>query len=127
MSQVHNIQNNVSMLVTSITARRHPYFSNPSYAREAVEHLYRIQQSIPFFLHAFVIMPDHCHFLLRVPSPGRISDMIRLYKMGLSFHIGISPLWQPRFHIRIPHDSAEALQYIHMNPVRKNLVETSEE
>jgi len=115
------------MLVTTVTAKRQPFFSNPAHAREAVEQLYRVQQSIPFFLYGFVIMPDQCHVLLCVRAPGKISDVMRLFKMGLSFQTGISPLWQKRFHIRIPDHAGKALHYIHRNSVSKKIVETAED
>jgi putative transposase len=114
------------MLVTTVTHDREPIFEDPSYAREAVDHIYRVQQRIPFFLYGFVIMPDHCHFLLRVPAPGSISHVMRVYKMGLTFQTGGGPMWQRRFHIRMAHNPHAALQYLHRNPVKAGFVESPE-
>ncbi len=114
------------MLVTTVTHDREPIFEEPTYAREAVDHIYRVQQRIPFFLHGFVIMPDHCHFLLRVPAPGSISQVMRSYKMGLTFQTGEGPMWQRRFHIRLANNPHAALQYLHMNPVKAGFVESPE-
>ncbi|MDD4318936.1 MAG: transposase [Candidatus Peribacteraceae bacterium] len=122
MSQRHFIQNDEMMLVTTITFRRQKFFLNPALAREAIDQLYRLQQIIPFFLFGFVIMPNHCHFLINVPAPARISSVMRSFKMGLSFQTGISPLWQPRFDIRCVKNGGEALHYIHSNPVKEQLV-----
>jgi putative transposase len=72
-------------------------------------------------------MPDHCHFLMHVPKEGGISNIMRAYKMGLAFQIGIGPLWQRGFHMRLPDGSSEVLRYIHLNPVRAGLSLTAEE
>lgn len=115
------------MLVTTVTANRRQIFREAALAHEAIGCLYRVQQLHPFFLHGFVIMPDHCHFLLFVPHPEKISNVMSAYKSGLTFDIGKGPLWQKRFHIRCVDDPLEALKYIHHNPIRAGLAEVPEE
>ncbi|MEI8230192.1 MAG: transposase [Candidatus Peregrinibacteria bacterium] len=127
MTQRHFVQNDHRMLVTTNTRDRRPVFADPVHAREAVEHLYRVQQEMPFCLFGFVIMPDHCHFLVYVPAPATVSECMRTYKMGLTFQIGIGAFWQPRFHIRLVEDSSAALRYIHFNPVKAGLCENPED
>ena len=127
MSQRHPIQNDVNMLVTTVTLNRLPIFSCPEHAREAVEALYRVQSLHPFFLYGFVIMPDHCHFLLKVPPPETVSKIMNIYKSGMTFNVGISKMWQASFHIRFLEDPVFALHYVHANPVRKGLSETPED
>lgn len=114
------------MLITTVTRDRKPVFRDPACAREAVETLYRIQELHPFFLYGFVIMPDHCHILLRVPEPGSVSTIMRVYKSGVSFNTGLPRLWQPRFHIRIPDDIRAARDYIHRNPVHADIADMPE-
>lgn len=109
------------MLITTVTHERNAYFKNDALAREAVEQIYRIQARRPFFLYGFVIMPDHVHLLLNVPEPETLSNILRLYKMGLSFQTGIAPLWQKRFDARLSRNIDGAQEYIHMNPVRAGL------
>lgn len=127
MSQRHFDQNEFLMLVTTVTLNRMPVFANPAYAREAIETLYRVQASHPFFLYGFVIMPDHCHFLLTVPEPGKISNVMCVYKSGVTSNTGLKKLWQNRFHIRLIKNPQEALKYIYLNPVRKLLAQEPEE
>jgi len=127
MTQRHFTQNDATMLVTTNTYKRKRIFLDPALAHEAIEQIYRVQHIELFFIYGFVIMPDHCHFLMRVPAPGTISSVMRRYKMGLSFQTGISPLWQPRFHLRIPQDRIKALEYIHCNPIKAGLSITSDE
>ncbi len=126
MSQRHPRQNEVPMLITNVTKFRKETFIHGAFAREAIEVLYRVQEQHPFFLYAFVIMPDHCHFLIKVRSPERISNIMRMYKLGVSHSIGIGPLWQSRFDLRVPQNMSTCIRYIHMNPVRKHLVSTPE-
>ncbi len=66
--------------MTTNVKDRKPIFRNDAYAREAIETLYRVQESYPFMLYAFVIMPDHCHFLLQIPDGGSLSKMMNVYK-----------------------------------------------
>ena len=115
------------MLITTITHNRIPYFKNDALAREAVEQIYRVQERRPFFLYGFVIMPDHVHVLLNAPEPETVSNILRLYKMGLSFQSGISPLWQRRFDARFARNICGAQEYINMNPVRAGLCNHPEE
>jgi putative transposase len=127
MSQRHPIQNDVIMLITIVTARRMPIFKDAACALEAIETLYRVQALHPFFLYGFVMMPDHCHLLLKVPSPQSVSKIVGIYKSGLVFNLRRANLWQPRFHVRISNNVREALRYVHLNPVRKGMVECPEQ
>ena len=38
-------------------------------------------------------------------------------------NIGKGPIWQPRFHMRLPENAGAALRYIHQNPVKAGLVD----
>lgn len=125
--QRHPLQNEALMLVTTNVRDRMPIFAHAAYAREAVETLYRVQGLHPFLLFGFVIMPDHCHFLLWVPAPESIAKVMNVYKSGVTFNIGLPRLWQARFHIRVPDHPEEALRYIHQNPVRAELASQAED
>lgn len=115
------------MFVTTNVLARKQVFKNPVYAREAVECLYRLQTLHPFFIYGFVIMPDHCHFLLRAMPPYEISRLMASYKTGLVSDLGMHKLWQPRFDLRIPDNSYACLNYIDLNPVRAGLAERAED
>lgn len=124
MPYSHPLQNNEFMLITSITRKREPFFSDSSIAREAIEVLYRVKRLHSFSLYGFVIMPDHCHFLMYVAWPQTISRIMNSYKSGLTFDTGIQPMWQRGFHIQVTKDVPVALEYIHQNPVKAKIVET---
>lgn len=104
------------MLVTTNVLARKPIFADPAYARLVVEILYKTQSVYPFFLYAFVVMPDHVHLLVRVPEGGSISRIMYHFKRVVSFDIG-EPVWQPRFDLRYIDNASEAIGYIHRNPV----------
>jgi putative transposase len=127
MTQRHPIQNDRTMMITMVTKNRFPFFKDDSYAREGVECLYRTQSLHPFFLYAFVIMPNHCHFLMKVPSPEKIATVIGSYKSGLLFDMQTPSIWQKRFHLQLPENPEKAREYIHMNPVRAGLCENPHE
>lgn len=129
MTQRHPVQNDLLTMVTTNTLDRQPIFRDPSYAREAVECLYRVQELHPFFLYGFVIMPDHCHILMTVPIPETLSNIIGAFKSGLTFDLGLNGgcLWQRRFHATIVNNSHTALRYIYRNPVRAGLAGKQED
>lgn len=126
MSQCHFLQNNLVMLVTTVTLNREPFFRDPVVAREAVESLLNLQNRHPFTLFAFVIMPDHIHLVVRVLETGSISKIMNIYKSGLTFNTGIRQLWQPRFDTRIVNDLQRVIRYVHHNPVIAGLSKTPE-
>jgi len=123
MGQRHPVQNEVIMFATTNTLNRLPVFANPAYAREAIECLYRLQNLHPFLLFGFVVMPDHCHFLLNVSAPYTISKLLGSYKSGLIFDLNVPKLWQAGFDARIPKNAHQVLRYIHENPVHAKLCE----
>jgi putative transposase len=126
MFQRHPVQNQRLMFVTTNAHRRRRVFADPACARQAVESLYRVQCFRPFLLHGFVVMPDHCHFLLWVPEKGSVSAILHAYKRAVAFEVGES-IWQSRFHLRIIRNAERVLRYIHENPVKAALCRSSEE
>lgn len=127
MPQVHPIQSDAIIFVTTNTLDSKPIFSNDAYAREAIEVLYRVQELHPFFLFGFVIMPNHAHLLLSTIAPKKMSTVIDRWKMGVSHSLGLGPIWKPRFFIRIPDDVHATLRYIHWNPVKAGLCKNPEQ
>jgi len=123
MSQRHPVQNDVKMLITTVTAKRVKIFADSCRAMEAIACLYRVQAIRPFFLYGFVIMPDHCHFLMKVPIPETVAQVMASFKSGVTFDLGLPKVWQSRFHLRVPDYPFQALRYIHSDPVRQGMVD----
>lgn len=127
MTQRHPIQTDAIFFITTVVRDRKPIFVNPTFAREAIETLYRVQELHPFFLFGFVIMPDHCHLLLAPVSGTKISTIMNRWKMGVAHSLGIGQIWQPRYFIRIPDDTSLTLRYIHQNPFKASLSKRNED
>lgn len=127
MSQRHPLQNQALMFVTTNVRDREPVFADNACARIAVETLYSIQEFYPFFLYSFVIMPDHCHLFLLVPEHGSVSKVIGIYKRAVTFNLGRSSLWQPRYYMTIPKHAESVISYIENNPVKAGLCNTPKE
>lgn len=127
MSQRHPVQNDHMMFITTNSFEQRKIFQDPADAREAIECLYRVQKLHPFFLFGFVIMPDHCHFLMFVESPVSISRIMNSYKSAVVQSTGAEKLWQPRFYMILPKKPLDTLRYIHLNPVKAKLVEKPED
>ena len=81
-----------------------------------------------FFLHEYVIMPNHMHLLLTVDDGHAIGRALQLIKGGFSHAIGplkLKTVWQPSYYEHRVRDDGEyerMRRYIHENPVRRHLV-----
>ncbi|HUW58379.1 MAG TPA: transposase [Planctomycetota bacterium] len=92
----------------------------------------------------FVVMPDHVHALVWFPEPGQVSEFMRQWKAQSSRAIkrlfrtilrqyaghidSREPVWQARyygFNVISKHKALEKLRYMHTNPVRAGLVEST--
>ncbi len=88
-----------------------------------------------FQIHDFVIMPDHLHLLMTLPSEVSVEKAMQLIKGGFSYRLKREfgyqgEFWQRGFsEVRI-NDGQSFLQhraYIFQNPVKAGLVERAEE
>jgi REP-associated tyrosine transposase len=93
--------------------------------------LFHYRDSGAYFLHEFVVMPDHLHVMLTPNSVTSLEKAIQLIKGGSSHRIhkergGRRGIWQVGFHdwtIRELEDWRVKANYIHMNPVKARLCE----
>ncbi len=114
---------NQAYLVTIVTAFRKPVFTSFTAARIAVRcfhdsHVTRHIQTL-----AFVIMPDHVHWLLQLEEEGNLSEATRLYKAKVSLILQ-QRVWQRGFHdhaVRDDEDLCGIARYIIANPLRSGL------
>jgi putative transposase len=92
---------------------------------ESVEHYHR---EGAWWVHLFLLMPDHAHALISV-SPGRIlSNTVRAWKSWQTKRLGVQ--WQTGFfdhRLRSDESHDEKANYIRENPVRAGLVGKAEE
>jgi len=88
-----------------------------------------------FLVHEFVVMPNHVHLLLTTLRDTTLERALQLIKGGFSFRakkkLGInSEIWQRGYvdhRIRDASDYAQHRAYIHANPVRAGIVNSTTE
>jgi putative transposase len=103
-------------------------------AQLLVDTFYRYRSSEKFYLHEFVIMPDHLHAII-TPHEITLERAIQLIKGGYSHAVGQTgrkalEIWQRGYtdhRVRDFSDYEQHRIYIHQNPVRKKLCEHAAE
>ena len=108
---------------------REPGFGNLSGA------IAQSRQEQGFWVTAWVFLPDHWHAIIYLRDPLTVSDVLRTIKLRTTSAINqdrqeAGPLWQGRFFdrvLRTVKEYWETVDYIHMNPVRRRLVNRPEE
>jgi REP element-mobilizing transposase RayT len=115
--------------VTFTTASRTAFFYDLFNAREVAQVICNTDFAQTF---AFVVMPDHVHWLLQLGGNGQLSAVVQ-YVKSVSAHrlnkrLGRrGPVWQDGFHdraLRRDEDLKMVARYILGNPVRAGLAET---
>ena len=131
-----------SYFITQVTYKRHPWLCSDIARKALREAMEKVRQKYPFYIDAFVLLPDHFHCLWTLP-PDELdfSVRLRLIKTYVTKHYGQelgidrvvstsrqkrkeSNLWQRRFWehlIRDERDFALHCDYIHNNPVHHRL------
>lgn len=110
-------------LVTAVTAARQPVFASFAAARLAVRCLHDKEIARQARTCAFVVMPDHVHWLLQIEESGKLSGAVRLYKAKVTIALR-QRVWQRGFHdhaLRSDEDMRNVARYIVANPLRAGL------
>jgi putative transposase len=89
----------------------------------------------PFFLTAWVFLPDHWHAICAAVYPLTISVVMKSIKTSSTISVkrrreASGELWQDRFFdraLRTVKEYNEKVEYIHWNPVKAGLVPRSED
>ena len=117
--------------VTASTLDRIPYFVDYKSARSIVESFQREERIGHANTLAFVVMPDHFHWLFALGDSCALSTTVgnvkSLSARKVNRLLGFSAaVWQPGYHdraIRRDEDIAAVARYIVTNPLRARLVE----
>ncbi len=115
-------------LITTVTHHRKPVFSNLYTVRLLVKELYRLHHEQSLDSLAWVVMPDHLHWLFVLRSSS-LSETVRLLKGRSAKRINEAagrsePLWQKGFHdhaLRKEEDIKAVARYVIANPLRAGL------
>ena len=117
-------------LVTTVTLGRRPLFADFLLARHAVRELHREPEKHRARTLAFVLMPDHLHWLLQLER-GDLAQVVGHFKASAARAVnqcrgaGGGPVWQPGFHdhaLRKDEDLLASARYLIANPIRAGLV-----
>ncbi len=119
-------------MITSATWGRRSIFQREPWAKLFIDNLYHYRGAA-YFLHEFVVMPDHIHVLL-TPKTS-LEKAVQFIKGGFSYRakkeLGSNmEVWQKGFsdhRIRDAGDYREHVSYIQQNPVRKHLCERGQD
>lgn len=117
--------------ITVCTENRQPWFRDFACGRVVVNQMYQIHQQQMLSSLAWVLMPDHLHWLLQLGQKQTLSHVIKLFKgrsaAAVNQHLQRQgSLWQRGFHdhaLRRDEDQQQVARYIIANPLRAGLVE----
>lgn len=116
-------------LVTTSTDRRQPQLADFWMGRTVVRAMQQIQAQGLATTLAYVVMPDHMHWLFELGN-ARLVDVVRLVKGRSAYAIAASSsrpgrVWQSGFHdhaLRTEERVIDAARYVIANPLRAGLV-----
>ena len=117
----HSQPNQIYHVITN-TKNRQPVFKNHAFARVLIHQLMAQQPHASTL--AFVVMPDHLHWLLQINQLQTLSTIVKNTKAKTAQAIG-KPIWQAGYYdhaIRKDEDIVNIARYIIANPVRAGLV-----
>ncbi|QJD60807.1 transposase [Pseudomonas sp. gcc21] len=112
-------------LVTAATANRQPVFNDFASARTLVNIFQAESRLKQVHTWAFVVMPDHFHWILQL-NDEPLSHVIGRVK-GLSARRLGRALWQDGFHdraLRKEQDLKAMARYVVANPIRAGIVDS---
>ena len=116
------------VFITQIVDNRRPAFNHPEYVSLLRQVWHKTKERRPFTMLAYVILPDHFHFLIQPIGESNFSQI--MHSLKISFTLSYKRLakvdislrfWQKRFWdhvIRNEIDLENHIHYIHFNPVK---------
>ena len=118
-------------LVTTCCHSRQPIFSSNRFCEVLINEIHSSDHDGLTDTYAFVVMPDHLHWLFTLKTPLALSMVMRRVKARTALYLSrlglcARPIWQPGFHDRVVRSDEELVtfgDYIVHNPVRAGLVE----
>jgi len=120
-----------SYFVTAVTAQRRRLFQVTANAALLQQTILDYRSQGRFFLHAFVIMPDHFHALITPAPDVSLEKAMQYIKGGFSFRLKSKlDVWMRSFNetqIMSAEKFLSCARYVHENPVRRGLASKSED
>jgi len=117
--------------ITTVVRDRHPLFSDITSARLLVRELRHLHEEGEVISLAWVVMPDHLHWLIQLNENCTLSRVVKALKarsaLTVNRHLGqLGSLWQRAYYDRAARkdeDIRQIARYIVANPLRAGLVQ----
>ena len=125
--------------ITFSCYHRRPSLDTPQARDCFIKILEQVRSRFGFRLVGYVVMPEHVHLLISEPKTANPSKVLQVLKQNVSRQLreiaplkakGAAPasahLWQRRFYdfnVWSAKKVREKLEYMHANPVKRQLVE----
>lgn len=101
-------------------------------ARLAISQMRHLHESGAIHSLAWVVMPDHVHWLFQLGEKATLSEVVKAYKArtarAVNDYLGRrGALWQKSFYdhaLRAEEETRQIARYIVANPLRAGLVKT---
>ncbi|MBM4160852.1 MAG: transposase [Ignavibacteria bacterium] len=131
----YNIENGI-YFITTRCARGIAAFNQVTACEAFLAVLREKRSAFGFSLLAYVLMPDHYHLIFQLPEQVTIWKLMNHINGATSHAINetaeerYAKVWQGGFHdvvIRKAQEFAVKVNYVHDNPVRRNLVSRAED
>ena len=110
--------------------RRKPFLQTASAKALFEKSLETMRLRYGFVVCGYVLMPEHIHLMVNEPKLALLSKAIQAVKLSVSVQSQERPFWQARyydFNVHNPKKREEKLRYMHLNPVRRGLVDKPED
>lgn len=122
---------NVYFVTTVLAERQRRLFEDFHRARMVVDEMRRLDNGGMVDSLAWVVMPDHVHWLFLLGEAETLSSVIKGFKARTARRLNLSmgqtgPVWQKAFFdhaLRQEEDMRGIARYIVANPLRAGLVE----
>lgn len=130
MSPQHYYEENHYYFITTVTQNRKPLFNDKLACELFINLLTYHKFSSSYNIKAFVIMPDHVHFIIQPMGKYNISEIMKKIKGSFSRYYNqlnksTGTVLQKGFYdtvIRSEKQLREIMDYIHHNPMQKGIV-----
>ena len=110
-------------MVTVVTLERQKFFDNFVAARTLIHALRAESERQQASTLAFVVMPDHVHWLMQLEEGAALAQCVRRVKAVTTYRLG-HPVWQRGYHdhaVRHDEDLKALTRYVIANPLRAGL------
>jgi putative transposase len=117
--------------ITTVTANREPLFRCLNTGRLVVDEMRRSEIEGRLSTLAWVLMPDHLHWLVALESGAELSAAVKIFKASSARRVNDflqrrGSLWQRAYYdhaLRGDEDIRKIARYIVANPLRAGLAE----